>query len=508
MQLKTLAAEPQKTDNQTDTNRLFPVFLKLEELNTLIVGGGAVGLEKISAVLNNSPAANVTLIAPSIKDEIILLAQQYPNVRLFNRVFLSDDLDDKDIVIAATNDKELNRVIKEEAKIKKVLANVADTPGLCDFYLSSVVQKGSIKLAISTNGKSPTIAKRLKEILNNAIPDEMETVLDNLVKIRGRLNGSFSNKVKELNKITSILAENPEQTYKGAEAKKSDSAFIAVYTTVAVIMVSAYLLFPLIPFDFLQDTLAKFYYSTDSNFHWYLLAGFIAQMIDGVLGMAYGVSATTFLLTLGIPPAAASASVHASEVFTSGASGIMHWKFGNVSKKLFKQLLLPGILGAILGAYVLSSLADYDFLIKPVIATYTLTLGVIIILKAVRNKKEKKEIKHITPLAGAGGFLDSVGGGGWGPIVSSTLIAKGKNPLITIGSVNLAEFFVALASSAAFITFLGITHWQIIAGLILGGIIAAPIAAKMAGKLPVRTMMITVGILVVIVSLRIVITMF
>jgi uncharacterized membrane protein YfcA len=183
-------------------------------------------------------------------------------------------------------------------------------------------------------------------------------------------------------------------------------------------------------------------------------------------------------------------------------------KFGNVSKKLFKNLLVPGILGAVAGAYLLSSLSEYNFIVKPLLALYTLTLGVLILFKTRNKKKENSEIKHIVPLAGMGGLLDSIGGGGWGPIISSTLIAKGKHPLVTIGSVNLAEFFVAFASSAAFATFIGLTHWQIIIGLVAGGITAAPIAAKFAGKLPVKTMMILVGVLVIALSLRILITTF
>jgi uncharacterized membrane protein YfcA len=240
------------------------------------------------------------------------------------------------------------------------------------------------------------------------------------------------------------------------------------------------------------------------HFYLFVLCGFIAQMIDGALGMAYGVSASTFLLSFGIPPAAASASIHASEVFTSGASGLMHLKFKNVNKKLFKTLLLPGILGAILGAYVLSSLEEYNQFIKPVIGLYTLYLGIVIIRKAIRPLQHKIKSKNIPKLATFGGFMDSIGGGGWGPIVSSTLIAGGRHPRYTVGSVNLAEFFVALASSITFFLVIGLSHLQIIIGLVLGGIIAAPIAANLTRKLPVKAMMILVGVIVILVSIRIV----
>ncbi len=242
--------------------------------------------------------------------------------------------------------------------------------------------------------------------------------------------------------------------------------------------------------------------TVNSEILYYILGGFIAQMIDGALGMAYGVTATTFLMSVGITPAAASASVHASEVFTSGVSGYMHLKFGNVNSKLFRTLVIPGIIGAILGAYVLSSLEDYSGYIKPIVSIYTLFLGAIIIRKALIKRQEKRQLKRVGWLALFGGYLDSIGGGGWGPIVSSTLIASGRHPKYTIGSVNLTEFFVSLASSLTFFTVIGLGYWQVIVGLILGGVVAAPIAARLANKLPVNSMMILVGIVIIVVSLR------
>ncbi|TDB61887.1 sulfite exporter TauE/SafE family protein [Arundinibacter roseus] len=244
----------------------------------------------------------------------------------------------------------------------------------------------------------------------------------------------------------------------------------------------------------------------DENFYFYLLGGFIAQMIDGALGMAYGVTATTFLLTLGVPPSVASASVHSSEIFTSGVSGYMHLKFGNVNSKLFKTLLIPGVVGAILGAYLLTALEEYIYIVKPIVAVYTLILGVLILKKALMKRIEKRPFKKIGWLAMLGGSLDAIGGGGWGPIVSSTLIARGRHPRYTIGSVNLTEFFVSLASSVTFVTLIGFSHWQVIVGLILGGMVAAPIAATLSRKLPIKTMMILVGIVVIVVSLRIIYT--
>jgi uncharacterized protein len=242
----------------------------------------------------------------------------------------------------------------------------------------------------------------------------------------------------------------------------------------------------------------------DETFLAFVAAGFIAQLIDGSLGMAYGVSASTFLLSFGVSPAATSASVHTSEIFTSGVSGFMHLKFKNVNKKLFVTLLIPGVVGAILGAYILSTLQEYNYIFRPLVASYTLVLGIIIIKKAIGKITEKRKSKNVGALAVFGGFMDSVGGGGWGPIVATTLIAKGRSPRYTVGSVNLTEFFVSIASSITFFFVIGLSHLSIIAGLILGGIIAAPIAASLTRKLPVKRMMLVVGVVVILVSIRLI----
>jgi uncharacterized membrane protein YfcA len=223
-------------------------------------------------------------------------------------------------------------------------------------------------------------------------------------------------------------------------------------------------------------------------------------MIDGALGMAYGVSSTSFLLGLGVPPALASSSVHVAEVFTSGVSGLSHLKLGNVNKKLFQSLVLPGVVGVITGAYVLTTFDEK--LIKPFIAVYLMIMGIVIIRKAFKKVNEVKETKRIAILAVFGGFMDAVGGGGWGPIVASTLISKGHSPRYTIGSVNLAEFFIALAGAGTFIALIGLGNWQIITGLVIGGTFAAPFAAYLCKKFKPQTLMIMVGILIIGLSIR------
>jgi uncharacterized protein len=233
----------------------------------------------------------------------------------------------------------------------------------------------------------------------------------------------------------------------------------------------------------------------------FIVVGFLAQMIDGTLGMAYGLSATTFLLTAGIPPAVASASVHAAEVITTGVSGLAHWNSGNVSGYLVKRLVLPGMLGAALGAYILASVPGER--IKPFVAAYLLAMGLVIVIKGLRRAVAHKEVRtHLIPLGLSGGFLDAIGGGGWGPIVVTNLVARGNHPRYSIGSVNFAEFFVATAASVTFFVTIGLSFWTAILGLAIGGAIAAPIAAHLTRRVPTRGLMITVGILIIALSVR------
>jgi precorrin-2 dehydrogenase/sirohydrochlorin ferrochelatase len=192
-----------------ERNNLFPIFLRLESLETLIVGGGHVGYEKLSAILKNSPSASVTLVARTIQEPIRELAHNHPRVKLHERNFKLWDLWDKDIVLLATDNRSLHENIRNFARTKRILVNVADTPDLCDFYLGSVVTRGNLKIGVSTNGKSPTISKRMREYLEEAIPEETNELLENMQKIREQIKGDFKYKVKVLNDITSSWLDTP-----------------------------------------------------------------------------------------------------------------------------------------------------------------------------------------------------------------------------------------------------------------------------------------------------------
>lgn len=480
-------------------NLLFPVFLKLENLQVLLVGGGKVGLEKLTAILQNAPKTAVTVVSLEFKEELRELAEQYPAVTLLQKPFSVADLDNKDLAIVAVNDKEISLAIREAAKDKKILVNVADTPEQCDFYLSSIVQKGNLKIAISTNGLSPTAAKRIKEVLNQALPTELDEVIVNLNTVRNRLNGNFEYKVKKLNELTRVLVEK-ENGEKERRFRK-----IATWSLLAfALMLIGHFIFSYIPFREIASSTVDWYKTLDANFHVMLLAGFLAQLVDGALGMGYGVTSATILLSAGVNPAAISGSIHTAEMFASGASGYSHYKFGNVNKKLFKALLIPGVIGAVFGAILLTKLGDthVDY-IRPIMAAYTLFLGMRILIMAFRTQRNQKKFRKYGVLAGIGGFFDSFGGGGWGPIVTSTLVAKGRSPRYVIGSVSLTEFFVTLASAFTFFTLLGVSHWQTIVALIVGGLLAAPLAARLTGKLPRKTSFVLLGLLVIFWSVRI-----
>ena len=251
-----------------DVNNLFPIFLKLEKLSILIVGGGYVGMEKLTAILQNSPCASIKLVASQISNEIKQISLKHSNIYLVERPYYVDDIISSDLVFAAVNDPILSEIICNDANAKGKLVNVADKPSLCDFYLSSVVQKGSLKIAISTNGKSPTIAKRLKEVFSDTIPDEMENILNNIQYIRNSLNGNFAEKVKTLNKLTEVLVENVYPLEDSEKPAQKHWKKIAKYSLFAfAFMIIGHLIFSYISFPEIWRVTGSYYGLLEHNFH-------------------------------------------------------------------------------------------------------------------------------------------------------------------------------------------------------------------------------------------------
>ena len=234
------------------------------------------------------------------------------------------------------------------------------------------------------------------------------------------------------------------------------------------------------------------------GFWWFVLVGLGAQLVDGALGMAFGLVSSSILLSLGLPPAAVSASVHTAEVFTTGASGVSHLALGNVDKRLFLRLALTGMAGGVLGAYVLTQLPGD--LVRPFIYGYLLLLALLILLRAIGRLVPRQEVKRVPVLGFFAGLLDASGGGGWGPVATATLLARGGKARTTIGTVNAAEFLVTLAISVTFLLTLGLQHLDIVLGLLVGGMVAAPLAAVFVKYVNERWVLLAVGVLVFAIS--------
>lgn len=271
------------------------------------------------------------------------------------------------------------------------------------------------------------------------------------------------------------------------------------FVTIALLSVVAFTMYELGYLDELFTVLAKDNYI----FYWMMLVGVLAEIVAGSMGMGYGVICTTTLLFLGIPPHAVSASIHSAESFTTAAGSISHIRLKNVSKSLVKRLAIPAIFGAVIGAVSLTYLGEYySKITKTIISFYTLYLGIQILSNAFKNKQDKKLKRktNLTRLGVIGGFIDSFAGGGWGPLVTGTLIKNSFTPRFAVGSSTVAKFILTLTAAITFIFTLGIQHWNIILGLLIGGIFTAPFSAMLTAKLPVKSMFIIIGTLVIVMS--------
>jgi uncharacterized protein len=272
-----------------------------------------------------------------------------------------------------------------------------------------------------------------------------------------------------------------------------------LFITVTAVSIIVFTMYEMGYLDELLKVLAKDSYI----FYWMLLVGFLAEIVAGSMGMGYGVICTTTLLFLGIPPHAVSASIHSAESFTTAAGSISHIKLKNVSKNLVKRLAVPAVIGAVIGAVSLTYLGEYySKITKSVISFYTLYLGIRILSNAFKEKQDKKLKKktNLTKLGLIGGFIDSFAGGGWGPLVTGTLIKNSFTPRFAVGSSTVAKFILTLTAAITFVFTLGIQHWNIILGLLIGGIVTAPFSAMLTAKLPVKSMFAVIGTLVVVMS--------
>lgn len=443
------------------------VLYKAEHLALLVVVNGKKAGKNLKTLLETTTSYRITIVADETYEDVESLPEIFPDkdITIIEEQYHESLLNNIDLVIVMVDNPFLDEQIRKDAHGRGLPVNVSGITDLCDSNLVPDVKNGEERI------------------------------------IEYRSDGSFvHSKTQDIQKTAGKKFSGIKMDNEIHWRRIATWCIISFFFIFVVNLILSYFSITDIA-DFVKDRMQQL----DRKFYWMIVAGFLAQLVDGMLGMGYGVVSTTILMSLGVNIAAISSSIHTAEMFSSGASGYTHYKFGNVNKKLFKTLLIPGVAGAVLGALLLSRFGVQNAAyIRPLIAGYMMLLGVRILIISFRKKKKKpKKVKRVGWLAGVGGFLDSFAGGGWGPLVTSTLISKGRSPRYVIGSVSITEFFVTFASALTFFTMIGVSHWQIIAGLIIGGLIAAPLAARLAGKLPTKIMLLTVGIMVIIWSLRI-----
>ncbi len=415
------------------------VFLNLENLKVLIVGGGTEALESLKTIINSFPNTKIHLIFESVSEEIKQFADGKDTIKIQERRFFEDDFYNAHIALITDLGVDFYTEIIDIVQKKNVLISIANQPELSDFQLENFISKNR------------------------------DSVLE-----EQKLKWQYSKEAKKYRRIVIYLS----------------LIFAAFFLGIA--------------FDnYFSYTQAKdFVYEIPNEFYWMLAIGFFAQMVDGALGMGYGLTSSTLMMGMGVKLPSISGSIHTAEMFSSAMSGYSHYKYGNVNKKMLLYLTVPGVIGAVSGSLLLIYLGnEYENLAKGLMATYTLIMGYRITRLAFK-KIVVKQKTHIGRLGFFGGMMDAFGGGGWGPIVTSTLLSKGRKTNYVIGTVSMAEFFVTLAAAIVFFSNLGVSNIEIILGLIIGGVLAAPIAARLAGKMPRKTALILVALLLIISSGR------
>ena len=299
--------------------------------------------------------------------------------------------------------------------------------------------------------------------------------------------------IEEITLSKEIVTAEQELT---SSRRKVVNKYMVAITLIMLALLFTYYFLPAEKLTALQNVLNQ----DNHKFYWMLLIGFGAELVAGSMGMGYGVICTSLLLILNVPPPVVSASIHSAEAFTSAAGSISHWQLGNINKKLARALALPAIIGAVIGALLLTYVGErYAKITKPIIAAYTIYLGIKILQNAFKKKEhhQQKKKSNITLLGLIGGFIDSFGGGGWGPLVTGTFIKNGHTPRFVIGSSTFAKCILTVASAVTFIFTIGIHHWNVVAGLLIGGIVTAPFSAMLTSKLPTKKMFIAVGVVVI-----------
>lgn len=459
--------------------------IPVNTLSVLVVAANDDEMRQVLKGIENFPFHSLTIILKDKHEGAGL--KNSDSSHSCNDDLLESDFDQKDILLLTATSLIHHPEMIARAKDVGLLIFVPGNEPLSDFRFADAGDDREL-LLLPHLQNSRQLSARLRKLISALPRENGERILD----FHRPVSPGESHQLE----AEHLLSDRKTGRLWGNIARFSVPVF--------ALMLIVHFVISYIPVRELAAGFSEWYQTLDPNFHWMVLAGFLAQIVDGALGMGYGVTSTTILLSSGVNIAAISGSVHTAEIFSSGASGYSHYRFGNVNKKLFKALLIPGVLGAVAGAILLSYLGEtHADLVRPLLACYTLFLGVKILVNAFRKRRRQKKFRRHGMLAGAGGFLDSFGGGGWGPLVTTTLITKGRSPKYVIGSVSLTEFFVTFASALTFFAVLGVSHWQVILALIVGGLLAAPVAALLVGKLPRKTTLVLLGALVIFWSIRI-----
>ena len=432
------------------TEELEPICLQNGLCRYLIIGNEIDGLQQAKLIFSEQPNAEITIHTekniiqdnPDNPKKIVIHQQSYDQL----------DINQYDIIISVSNDNSINKKLYSDAINLHKYIYVKNHPELTSDHI----------------------------------------------------NHPFFKIIADTITSSSTIDNNPGDRFADTEENITRYDFKKIVAIISILFFTLFVGFGLSTIITVDEL--KTYAADIPDIFWkMLLVGFVAQIIDGAIGLGYGIMCSTTMMLMGVKLPAISGSIHTAEIFSSGISGFSHYKFGNVNKKLFLALVIPGVIGAVAGSLLLVYLGTkYETITYVILATYTLFIGVKLLFLGFKKKVAKQKVKNAGILGFAGGFLDSFAGGGWGPVVTSTLLSKGKKSRFVVGTVSLTEFFVTFAASLTFFFSLGISHGYIVAGLIVGGIIASPIAAKLAGKIPQKIAILAVATLVIVFSIRII----
>ena len=494
-------------------NTMHPFFLNLERMPLLIVGCNETIFKVVKSVCKSSSNSKVIIFDEIIPDYFKEFAADKTNIVLHERQITPEDLQDLSLLSISVDDHEYEEYVLNIAHHKDILISVNGKPQISDFSLVSVIKNEHLKIGISSNDYSPEIAARVNHIVGRSIPSDIGEFIQRLKTVqKDPLMNNIDDELTELDRLTAdYLSQKQKSTVRNTEfehlsklnkaVQKRANIYLGIIGVLVFVGIFSYIL---VNFELMPEI--KTFLNEDNHIFYKMLAvGFIAEIVAGSMGMGYGVICTTILLLMNVAPPVVSASIHSAETFTSAAGSISHYKLKNVNMKLVKALAPAAIIGAIIGAVSLTYFGEhYAHIVKPIISCYTLYLGINILRNAFKDKRKKirkqKTKKKLNILGLVGGFIDSFAGGGWGPLVTGTLMKDGRTPRYVVGSSTFSKFLLTITSAVTFVFTIGIQHWNIVLGLLIGGIITAPFSAMLTAKLPVKKMFIIIGCLVIIMS--------